>query len=275
MNLQEYCKVVGASSEDFVNELQVHEWPNYFRWCIKKMNEMYSLPAPSTPSIDLKYPNGEIESVSSRLEKFQQTLEEEIEEIEEIKIIAHVQASMQKTDIDIPLTLEFFREKIEEVVEDNDCYSEVMSKVLYKIAYDENYGNSPAQRLERYLLVTLADWFGDLTVYIRSEALKFGIPLESVLSCIMGSNFTKLGEDGQPVKNENGKVLKGPNFAPPENYIYTTMFENDSLKEEASNLVLQAAEDRLKHNKSWNNNSEKCRYLLLDYVVIPTLRFEF
>lgn len=66
------------------------------------------------------------------------------------------------------------------------------------------------------LLVFLADWFGDLTVYIRSEALKYGIPLEDVVDIIMDSNESKLGADGQPIYDSNGKFLKGPNYWRPE-----------------------------------------------------------
>ena len=35
----------------------------------------------------------------------------------------------------------------------------------------------------------------------------------------MVSNFSKLGEDGQPIKDDTGKFLKGPNYEPPEKAI--------------------------------------------------------
>ncbi len=66
------------------------------------------------------------------------------------------------------------------------------------------------------ILTDLADWFADIIVYCMSEARKFGIPLDKVMQCVMGSNFTKLGADGKPIYDENGKFLKGPNFVPPE-----------------------------------------------------------
>ena len=55
-----------------------------------------------------------------------------------------------------------------------------------------------------------------MIVYCRSEALKYGIPLEEVLSIIMDSNESKLGADGKPIYNANGKFLKGPNYRKPE-----------------------------------------------------------
>ncbi|WP_244123362.1 pyrophosphatase [Burkholderia gladioli] len=66
------------------------------------------------------------------------------------------------------------------------------------------------------VLVAVADLLGDVIVYCRSEALKYGIPLEEVLSIIMDSNESKLGEDGKPIYDDNGKFLKGPNYWKPE-----------------------------------------------------------
>lgn len=64
--------------------------------------------------------------------------------------------------------------------------------------------------------VAIADLLGDIIVYCRSEALKYGIPLESVLGIIMDSNQSKLGADGRPIYDANGKFLKGPNYWKPE-----------------------------------------------------------
>ena len=66
------------------------------------------------------------------------------------------------------------------------------------------------------ILVAVADLLGDVIIYCRSEALKYGIPLEEVLSIIMDSNESKLGVDGKPIYDNNGKFLKGPNYWKPE-----------------------------------------------------------
>lgn len=66
------------------------------------------------------------------------------------------------------------------------------------------------------VLVGIADLLGDVIVYCRSEAMKYGIPLEEVLDVIMNSNESKLGSDGKPIYDENGKFLKGPNYWKPE-----------------------------------------------------------
>jgi len=66
------------------------------------------------------------------------------------------------------------------------------------------------------IAVAVADLLGDIVVYCRSEALKYGIPLEEVLDVIMDSNESKLGVDGNPIYDANGKFLKGPNYWKPE-----------------------------------------------------------
>jgi predicted HAD superfamily Cof-like phosphohydrolase len=66
------------------------------------------------------------------------------------------------------------------------------------------------------IAVAIADLLGDIIVYCRSEALKYGLPLEQILDLIMDSNESKLGADGKPIYDENGKFLKGPNYWKPE-----------------------------------------------------------
>ena len=39
--------------------------------------------------------------------------------------------------------------------------------------------------------------------------------LDEALNRVHISNMSKLGEDGEPIYREDGKVLKGPNYQPP------------------------------------------------------------
>jgi len=66
------------------------------------------------------------------------------------------------------------------------------------------------------VLTMLADLLGDIQVYCASEMAKFGLPLDDVLAVIMQSNFSKLGDDGKPIYDERGKVMKGANYWKPE-----------------------------------------------------------
>ena len=66
------------------------------------------------------------------------------------------------------------------------------------------------------LLTELGDWLGDMVVYCASEARRWGLPLGGILEVIMQSNFSKLGEDGKPIYDHRGKVMKGPGYWKPE-----------------------------------------------------------
>lgn len=66
------------------------------------------------------------------------------------------------------------------------------------------------------VLAQIADWLGDIQVYCASEMRKFGLDNDATLGIIMASNFSKLDEDGNPIYDSRGKVLKGTKYWPPE-----------------------------------------------------------
>ena len=43
----------------------------------------------------------------------------------------------------------------------------------------------------------------------------FGVNLDQCFEEVQNSNMSKLGNDGKPIFNENGKVMKGPNYFKP------------------------------------------------------------
>ena len=63
--------------------------------------------------------------------------------------------------------------------------------------------------------VETADALADLIYVIYGMALETGIDLASVLAEVQRSNMSKLGADGKPIYREDGKVLKGPGYFPP------------------------------------------------------------
>jgi predicted HAD superfamily Cof-like phosphohydrolase len=76
---------------------------------------------------------------------------------------------------------------------------------------------SPLEADKRLAVLTeMSDWLGDLVVYCASEARRWGLPLGGILDVIMQSNFSKLGEDGLPIYDHRGKVMKGPGYWKPE-----------------------------------------------------------
>ena len=81
---------------------------------------------------------------------------------------------------------------------------------------DEIVALSKAGAAPMDIAVAIADLLGDIMVYCRSEALKYGLPLEEILEVIMDSNESKLDANGSPIYDANGKFLKGPNYWKPE-----------------------------------------------------------
>lgn len=65
-------------------------------------------------------------------------------------------------------------------------------------------------------LVATADALADLVYVIYGMALETGIDLPAVLAEVQRSNMSKLGADGLPIHREDGKVLKGPDYRPPD-----------------------------------------------------------
>ena len=90
---------------------------------------------------------------------------------------------------------------------------------------DDIIALAKARGSELDIAVAIADLLGDIIVYCRSEALKYGLPLEQVLDVIMDSNESKLGADGRPIYDSNGKFLKGPNYWKPEPKIRAMLSE--------------------------------------------------
>ena len=44
----------------------------------------------------------------------------------------------------------------------------------------------------------------------------FGVNLDNCFEEVQNSNMSKLGNDGKPIFNEKGKVMKGPNYFKPD-----------------------------------------------------------
>lgn len=64
--------------------------------------------------------------------------------------------------------------------------------------------------------VEIADALGD-GIYVKyGHAIERGIPIDDCLAEIHRSNMSKLDKDGLPIYREDGKVLKGPNYSPPD-----------------------------------------------------------
>ena len=61
----------------------------------------------------------------------------------------------------------------------------------------------------------VADALTDILYVTYGAGHSFGIDLDKCFQEVQNSNMSKLGVDGKPIYNENGKVMKGPNYFKP------------------------------------------------------------
>ena len=65
-------------------------------------------------------------------------------------------------------------------------------------------------------LLEVADALTDILYVTYGAGHAFGINLDECFKEVQNSNMSKLGEDGKPIYNETGKVMKGPNYFKPD-----------------------------------------------------------
>ena len=65
-------------------------------------------------------------------------------------------------------------------------------------------------------LLEVADALTDLLYVSYGAGHAFGIDLDKCFNEVQNSNMSKLGENGKPIYNELGKVMKGPNYFKPD-----------------------------------------------------------
>jgi predicted HAD superfamily Cof-like phosphohydrolase len=65
-------------------------------------------------------------------------------------------------------------------------------------------------------IISVADALTDLLYVIYGAGHTFGIDLDKTFAEVHRSNMSKLGEDGKPIYREDGKILKGKDYTPPD-----------------------------------------------------------
>ncbi len=65
-------------------------------------------------------------------------------------------------------------------------------------------------------LLEVADALTDILYVTYGAGHAFGINLDKCFDEVQNSNMSKLGPDGNPIYNESGKVMKGPDYFKPD-----------------------------------------------------------
>ena len=64
-------------------------------------------------------------------------------------------------------------------------------------------------------IIEVADALTDILYVTYGAGHSFGVDLDSCFNEVQNSNMSKLGDDGKPIYNEAGNVMKGPNYFKP------------------------------------------------------------
>ena len=65
-------------------------------------------------------------------------------------------------------------------------------------------------------IVEIADALTDILYVTYGAGHAFGINLDKCFNEVQESNMSKLDQDGKPIFNEHGKVMKGPSYFKPD-----------------------------------------------------------
>ena len=87
--------------------------------------------------------------------------------------------------------------------------------VQLRIDLIEEELNELKEAIKNKDIVEVADALTDILYVTYGAGHSFGVNLDECFNEVQRSNMSKLGEDGKPIYNDSGKVMKGPNYFAP------------------------------------------------------------
>ena len=101
----------------------------------------------------------------------------------------------------------------QEIKEKNEFPHEKIIQLRYELIKEEL--EELNQAIKDKDMKEVADALTDILYVTYGAGYAFGINLDECFDEVQKSNMSKLGIDGKPIYNENGKVMKGPNYFKP------------------------------------------------------------
>ena len=92
--------------------------------------------------------------------------------------------------------------------------NEKITKLRYDLIKEEL--EELGQAIKDKDIKEVADALTDILYVTYGAGHAFGIDLDKCFEEVQSSNMSKLGANGKPIYNENGKVMKGPNYFKPD-----------------------------------------------------------
>ena len=106
--------------------------------------------------------------------------------------------------------LESSAESFYELAKKDNCRRSLRVALLLEEVAEYLHGESVDN------LTSIFDGLVDTCVIVEGTALEYGLPLDKGREEVHRANMSKLGADGKPIHNEAGKIVKGPNYTPPD-----------------------------------------------------------
>jgi predicted HAD superfamily Cof-like phosphohydrolase len=126
------------------------------------------------------------------------------------KNIKHWRISLPKTNFDM---VEDFMNAFGQDVEKTPTMTGV-SELRYELIREEL--EEMREALDTKDLVGIADALADLLYVVYGAGHSFGLDLDACFNEVHRSNMSKLDKNGKPIYREDGKVLKGEDYSPPD-----------------------------------------------------------
>ena len=160
-----------------------------------------------------------------------------------VELVSEFQKKFERYNPDIVgqtlLRAKLLKEEFNEYCDAIEAFGKTMAFVSQKAKENPNAEqyDELKERLDTALIEKL-DALGDMIYIIIGTANLFGMDIDEAVHRIHLSNMSKLGEDGKPIYNSNGKVMKGPNYFKPKlddlvdilaGLVYAQKFENSSV----------------------------------------------
>ena len=102
----------------------------------------------------------------------------------------------------------------QEVKEKAEFPSDKITSLRYELIKEELAEFKDA--LEKKDIKEVADALTDILYVTYGAGHSFGIDLDKCFEEVQNSNMSKLDENGKPIYNESGKVMKGPSYFKPD-----------------------------------------------------------
>ena len=107
----------------------------------------------------------------------------------------------------------FMKTFMQEVKNQPSLSTDKINKLRYELIKEELEEFKTA--LDNKDLLEVADALTDILYVTYGAGHAFGINLDKCFEEVQESNMSKLGEKGEPIFDESGKVMKGPKYFKP------------------------------------------------------------